>query len=572
MFFSNTSRGLIKGRGAFMMVAPGPPAILAGKAGKVVGQILKYKGVAKALYERKPIESIIGGSISGILTSRLWQGRAQLWFTRTCRTVDNTSIHMRWGMDAVTRTWYNEDDASALDNRIVRKLIVNYHDAYKAGKHLDVHLGHLSLVYRITGKPVENQIKYNSKGELTQDSKDALIKHLRAEIANNSRTPWNHDHTVSNAKCSWLPGTYIGEGYGAGNTRQVILEDEVEFYHPRVKTSLHFYAPALNPDQGMYVHELYPGDESRTPILVCGNLIPRDSKFEDRLHLKMIKDEEFRTKFLDKVDLTTITRKYDGASTYFTSNGLGFKFFSPRHSKVTGHRIEYTYKLCEMADYGSIHNPEGMAELLFWKHTPIGKVLALSSWKGVEGLTWKYLTAAEIGGILNSNKIRPRTIYPEVRVYRMDKWDGNKVIDLPFHENRVLQQEMINELNLPFWKLTEWAIPLRSRTKEGLVGVLEGDSINNGYKIKWWGDAKDWQVTDIQLGISPKGAIDGIIEFRSLESGRLFYLGPGQIGSAEECMDIMENPKNYIGRVAKVSGRHGHEGRAAKLLEWHLDK
>lgn len=427
-------------------------------------------------------------------------------------------------------------------------------------------------MYRLTGKPVEKLIKFNYKGELTQESKEALIDHVRREFRGNSRVPWNHDHTVANARASWLPGT-LTEGYGSGVTRQLVVRDKVEFYHPSVKTSLHFYAPKINSDQGMYIHELYPGDGKKAPILVGGNLIPRDSKFEDRLHLKMIQDEDFVPKFLKKVDHTTITRKYDGASTYFSSNGQGFKFFSPRISKVTGHRIEYTYKLAELADRGSTNSPTGMGECLFWERTPLGWLWWLAGARGPEYIAWNYKSAAEIGGILNSNSVRSRLVLPEVRVYRMDRWNGINTHLLPFNDNRKLQRMMIDELASPSWKIVSHSLPIKREDWEGLVAVPEGESVNNGLKIKWWGDTNDWIVTDVSLGISDKQAITGVVRFKSLDSGREFSLGPGALGTAEQCSAILQAPSDYIGRCAKVVSRNGHEGRAAKFTGvWHADK
>lgn len=572
---TGVSNGLSRGLGAFLSIAPGPEAMLAPKIAKVVARSLFAFKLGRKVHENKGAEEIIGGFLGSNLMAFTGKRRVGKWFTRTLRRVGDSKYRPMRGLGAMTRHWYTENDRSTLDDRIVRDLTVVYHDANKAGKHVDVHLGHLSLVYRITGKPVEDAIKFNSKGELTNESRSAILNHIRAEIRNNSRVPWNHDHTVSNARCSWVfqDSRRAAVGYGEGPTRQVVLRDKVEFYHPRVKSSLHFYAPAINPHQGMYIHELYPGDEKRAPILVAGNLIPRDRKFEDRLHLRMIQEEDFRTKFLSKVDHSTITRKYDGASTYFSSNGQGFKFFSPRVSKVTAHRIEYTYKLPELADKGSNHHPVGMAECLFWKRTPIGWLLWLADIRGPEYIAWKYTSAAETGGILNSHAVRSRTVFPELRVYRMDRWDGGKTFSLQFMANRKLQKRLCRELDLPYWKVVSLAPPIKLRPWEGLVATPYNLSVNDAYKCKWWQDALDWEVTDVQFGISPKGAIEGVVYFRSLESGREFKLGPGAMGTAEQCMDMLQNGNRYIGRVAKVISRTGHEGRAARFTgEWHSDK
>ena len=461
-----------------------------------------------------------------------------------------------------------------VDGRVVRRMRIMFHDANRAGKHLDVHIGRTSLIYRITGKPVESKIKFNNKGELTQESKEALLEHLRKEIANNSRVAQNLDHTITNAKCSWMMGDLGLEGYGSGATRQMVAEDDVEFYHHRVRSSEHVYAPLLFGNQGTYLYQIYPGKDTGTPILIWGKLIPRDIKFQDRLHLTLIQPEEL-DKFVSKIDPWTNTRKYDGASCHFHSDtGQGFKFFSPRFSKETGHRIEYTYKLPEMAEVGHPAKPVGMGELLFWKRTPAGILLReFSDWRGPEGICWNYLKASEIGGVLNSHHVRPRDIWPEVRVYRIDRWNGVDTYNLPFWENRNLQILMTSCLNSDYWRVVSLAAPRVNcpESWEGYVAVPEGESINNGYKLKFLADAEDWKCVGSELYLSDKGNIAGMINFIN-PAGKPMNLGPGQIGSFDSCMEIMDNPERFIGSYAKVVSRLGHSGRAAKLQMWHMDK
>lgn len=431
----------------------------------------------------------------------------------------------------------------------------------------------------MSGKPVESKLKFNNKGLLTEDSKKALIDHVRAEIKMNARVPWNHDHTRSNAKASWAfnPEYLEYDGYGVGPTRQVILEDEVEFYHPEVTSSLHMYAPAINPDQGLYVYQIYPGTDKTAPILIWGNLIPRDEKFQDRLHLTMIHEEDYG-KFIKRSDVRTVTRKYDGASCYFTGSGdiskkHSFKFFGPRRSRVTGHRIEYTYKVPEMCDKGATHQASGMGELLFWKRTLLGNVLAIAGIRrGYEFLAWKYLSASEIGGILNSNKVRPHNVFPEFRMYRIDNWDGEDVHNLPFFENRALQEHLINDCSCDCWKIVKLVKPHINKSWEGLVGIPKGMSVNDGLKIKWKGDAQDWRIDSIDFYLSDKQNIAGIVRCTSLESGKQFNLGPGQVGNVDRCMSMLESPENWIGVVLKTKSFGDQEGRAAKVIDIHLDK
>lgn len=423
----------------------------------------------------------------------------------------------------------------------------------------------MSLTIRVDGKPVEKEIHFDKDGWLTESSRKALINHLRNEISNNSRMVHNHDHTVNNAKCQWSynPNNSNISGYGMGPTRQTILIDKAELYHSDLKSSQHWYIPSIEKHQGLYIYQIYPGetpatrtsiDNGKAPILIWGKLIPRDLNYNDRLHLKMILDiNEFKS----KVELASITKKEDGASTYFNGTSEGFKFFSPRISKETGHRIEYTYKLPELSDLKHSKNPVGMGELLFWKKSFIGR---------------KYLTPAEIGGILNSNKIRPRNIFPDLKVYRIDSWNNKYVGNLPFWQNRLLIEELCSNLASPFMTPTIFVNPYEHMDHEGYVGVPEGISINEGYKFKFKENEFDWKIDSVNFYLSEKGNIAGVVNCTSLESGKQFKLGPGGIGTADECMDMMDNPNNYVGKTIKVAGFHGHEARGAKLVMYHLDK
>lgn len=463
-------------------------------------------------------------------------------------------------------TWINPLVDSNINGRIIKDMIIIYHDANKAGKHLDIHIGHLSFIIKVSGKTVENDIKFNSKGVLTEASKNALMQHIRNEIFKNSRIPQNLDHSLSNAKCTWYNNDR-SNGYGSGFTRQIVSKSKVEFYHTHLTSSLHMYAPIITPHQGLYFYKIYNG---KVPISIWGRLIPRDHSFEDRLHLKLLTGMKNDKNYIS-------TRKYDGASIYFTTTGEGFKFFSPRISKITGHRIEYTYKLPELAEKGfgpiepnRVGHTTGMAEVLFYRQTFLGKCWSeLFDRKGPENLCWNYLTSTEIGGILNSHSIRPLNVFPEIQIYRIDKFINSNVTNTSFLENRKLQLKL-SKINKYFNVVK--IVKKVNKKWEGLVTVHKNESVNNGYKIKERGDLYDWRIDNIKLYFSEKGNIAGIIECTSLDSGKKFNLGPNQIGNNIRCRSIIENPDEWIGLVFKVHGFNGHEGRAVKVKEIHLDK
>jgi hypothetical protein len=580
------SNRLAKGRSAFLTVSPGLSKLIRPLWLKeTIRTVPHVAGALERVIRGDPFNEIaedaIAGSISSRITSRLFKDNLKAIVMKGHSIAKVTPLsNIIKELGATRRTWVtSEVDKNIFNNRIIKNLTIVYHDANKAGKHIDVHMGHLSMVYRISGKPFENDLKFNSQGRLTEASKEIILTHLKAEIYKNSRVPWNHDHTISNAKASWAydQALSLEKGYGSGPTRQIIYQDKCEFYHPEVKSSLHIYAPLLNPNQGLYVYQIYEGNGKSAPILILGTLIPRDEKFQDRLHLKMIQDKDFKSEFLRKVDHETITRKYDGASTYFTGSGKierneSFKLFSPRHSKETGHRIEYTYKVAELSDRPNDVRANGIGELLFWKKTPIGKMLGVFGVRGPECIAWNYLPSTNIAGVLNSNGVRPKDIYPEVRIYRMDRFKEENTFNLPFFKNRSLQEQLIGNLDQRYWKVVGLADARRIQSWEGLVGVPTEESINSGLKVKWWADSNDWKVTEVDLSISEKQHVQGVVWFKSLESGKEFKLGPSNLGSVDRQMEFIENPSKMIGHVFKVHGRNGHEGRAAKIVDEHMDK
>lgn len=587
--FTGINKGLIGGRGIFMDIAPGIPL-----KGKWIRRVMHAFNIVQPIVkciQGQDAARILGNKIGRKLTNRVITNRFGTMVTKCHNVARIRTIKPTIGLSASNRNWIcNGVDNSLFDKRIVKRMRVMYHHANRAGKHLDIHIGHLSLVMKVTGKPVEELIKFNSNGILTETSKNALINHIKGEISNNARVAQNHDHTVSNAKCSWYQGQGSESGYGSGPTRQTVIEQDIEVYKASNKDggTLHLYIPAFNKHRGVYLHRLYNPPKG-TPICIIGNEKPKVPTFKERLHLKMVQPEAFGD-FLKNTDQRTTTRKYDGASTYITIGShdewTGARLWSPRTSKETGKRIEYTFKVPELATlahdktkvdqwigrlYPRVRSATGMGELLFWKRTIIGNIIqGLIGSRGPEGICWNYTSAAETGGTLNAASIRRRDLLPELRMYRVDMFNSKDIYDLSFFDNRVYQQAIaLLSPNINTVALTH---PRERKDWEGLVAVPHDLSVNDGLKLKWWADAHDWEVIDVQLGTSSKGFINGVVQFRSLESGREFKLGPGSLGGTEQCLELLHVPDDYIGRVAKVISRNSFEGRSSKLVSWHLDK
>lgn len=540
----------IRAKRYFSSVTPGPVSLLTGLPGiigkkiflglKISTSLWKIRDGLKDLERGKKASTIVGDALGTYL---IWKG-CQPVKARVGRQMVHMSriSHDPFRKNGIGgRFWYSKPGR--------HELIVVFHDANRAGPHIDVHIGRMSLVYRV--KPeIYNQLKYNRNGYLTEDSRKLLIDHVRSEINTHSRVPQNLDHSKRNARDSWVHGDRQATHYGAGYTRQVILEDKVDIYKAHANGPIEMYAPALNPDRSLYLYRLQRGDTKHAPILIFGAKAHTPPKLVDRLHLKMVRDEaQYK-----KLNLENATIKYDGSSAYIVITPKGTEIFSPRKSVVTGEQIVYTHKLNGLASVTSTNTIIAMGEIMF---------------KDSDG---NYLPQSVGSGILNSHSLMPDDVTPEIRLYRVDRYGRRDVSKLPFNANRYLQ-EQVATLH-PYLEVVERTTPqlAESLGYEGVVAIPPGKSVNEGFKYKFVDDTNDWRIDSIDFHIGERGGSAGVVHLTSLDSGKRFKLGPGQMGDQQLHLDMMINPDNYIGRVVKVESRRGHEGRAAKVVAFHDDK
>ena len=547
------AKGLVRGKGLYQCINPAWPKALKVCKVKWVLRIVKTVSFVKkyhkaksvdevvAIFSKEMIEGVVFGFI-GKKTESVYK-RAQV----TRRPFFKTK-----GVNG--KTWINNEGDNS--DRTVKQMRVMFHHA--TNPHLDIHIGHLSLVINLGGKQIMNDIKFNKSGGLTEKSRVSIINFLREELMNNSRMAQNFDHSVRNAETSWNVGETGIIGYGSGLTRQTVVNEPAEIMSVDSGTgkTIKMYCPILNKHRLLYLHKLYHGDSKNAPIVTWGVIKKMAPAFDDKLHLK---GDKKMSAFRKNVDPDTVTKKYDGASAYFDTGEKGTTWWSPRISSETGDRIQYTGKVPELFRIKSKEHPSGIGELMF-----VRKINPLNPFGR------RVLTAAETGGVLNSDKIRPMNIIPKFVVYRIDRWDGHHTYEFTFKNNRAIQQ-MFADL-CGYVELPEFVSIKIHKGIEGIVGVPKGKGINDGRKHRFWGDPHDWQVVSVDLTWGPKGKPAGSVRFRSLDTGKAFKLGPGQLGKENEFVDLLNKGNALIGAVAKVNSRHGHEGRAAKLAEWHLDK
>lgn len=582
---------LVQSKPYFKNLSPTWPGLIRGRMARWARRAFVANMAVKetlAFREGKPAAEIVGNIAGGQINRRIFkQPRKQMTKAHLhARHIQGRDFFRKNGLGG--HYWFYQPGR--------HQMVIVFHDAYKAGPHLDVHIGRFSMVRRV--KPeVYEQIRYNNQGYLTQDSKQLLLDFLREEVDNNTRIPQNLDHSITNTKATWLASDvkptrpdrqelvaptlmpWVPErirdtdwfqqvekrrapGYGAGDTRQVVFEDTVDIYKAHHEGPFEFYAPKFNFHRGMYVYRLYPGNETRAPILVWGNLTHDPPNLEDRLHLRFIQPEDME-KMLARSDPDTSTAKYDGSSCYVVITPKGTTVWSPRESKATGKQIEYTYMLKSLPNVTSPETIVGMGELMFHKRTP--------PWVLAERK--EFLPQATGGGLLNGQTILPKGINPEIYLYRIDRIGRTKTIDLPFWDNRELQEE-VAKLDPKHLKVVELMSPEKAHL-EGFEGVVMGRSdepVTQFNKTKWTTDPNDWVIDEVQYHEGPRGGVAGVTWATSLESGRRFKLGPGQMGDQRLTRHMAEHPDLYKGVVLQVASRIGHEGRAANVVGFHQDK
>lgn len=447
-------------------------------------------------------------------------------------------------------------------HKIAERVIV-YHEADRAGPHVESYLlvdgkGYNLGVKRLRPEHLKN-IKKNSKGYLTQSSKDYLINVLRTEFNNRAWLAQTTDHSPNEARMSWVEREY-DSGYGAGEMRQVLSDERVDLF--KTGQAIEWRDWTLNPHANAYVYGIMQPNERRSNRMLSLGFKETDYIAQDRLHLKPHIGTQNFDRFKQAVGPDgIITIKEDGASFYFECGPKGTNYWSPRISKKTGRRISYNANVRDLVHVKCPTSTSGMGELNY-----------------VDNNTGRVLTAHETGGILNRQAPIPDSVSPRLTIYRIDKVGRKEVFNERYSDNILRCSSFVSGVHHPGIK-----VPIRvslqeaeraAKHAEGLVGIPVNKPISEGHKYKPRGDTYDWTVDRVDLRPGPSGrdsAIAGVVWFKN-DNGDSFKIGPGSMGTFEVVNDIMLHPNNYVGRTAKVHGYQGHEGRAARFVEWHTDK
>lgn len=444
--------------------------------------------------------------------------------------------------------------------------ILVYHDAYNAGPHLESYIVIDGQAYNIGVKRLRPEmivpIKLNSDGRPTLKTQKYLIDLWRTEVESGGFLAQSTDHLPGEAREQWYNGAH-SIGYGAGELRHVLLDSKVDLFKTGTpgSYSLELRDWDLHPDRDMYVFKFRDngsGSNRERNILSLGLKRARPPALKERLHLTPDIGEESYDKFKRMVgEDGTITIKEDGASFYFDINKKGANFWSPRISKKTGQRINYTGKLRDLRHIKSKIPIRGMGELLF-----------------VDDRTGKVLPAHSIGGVLNANSPVPEHLSPKLVLYRLDKVGRKSVVDLPYTENLDLLKSFIKDVNNKHVEpptSVAWQSALsEALAGEGLVGIPKGAPISQGRKFKPRGETQDGIITSIQFHHGDKGGIAGVVHYIDEHTGRAYKTSSGF--TAEQKLEMMKHPAKYVGKCMVLSHYQGHHGRAAKFEHWHSDK
>jgi hypothetical protein len=440
----------------------------------------------------------------------------------------------------------SEDRSRLSPDAGMSSMVIVYHEGNKAGRHIDIHIGRMSIVKRL---PDNVKLSFDGRGHLTQVSKDKLMDIVRTEFRNRARIAQNLDHSPSDARFEWHGEGNGPSGYGSGPIREVISDEPIYIYNG--ENAMHFSAPHIVNNKPLFMYQLYPGTDKRAPIMSIGYKDPDIPVLRDKVDFKF--DHDLNS-FMKGVGNDGDFRiKYDGSSCYIIATPHGTRIYSPRTSEKDGKNIEYSSKLPGVEKIKTPTKWIGMGELLMTRNG-------------------KYLENAEQGGVLNAMKMPPKGMEWEIRVYRTDSINGNRVGDITQEENIGYIKELIKaghgHLKVP----EKVPIQLIGRTQniEGVIGVPKGKPLSEGHKLKWRTELQDGIIKDVGFKPGPNGGIEGVITYEDWHTGGVYHTSSGL--SHEAKMAMADNKEAMIGVVMRLKGFRGHPGRAAIFQDFHQDK
>lgn len=449
------------------------------------------------------------------------------------------------------------------------KMIINYHHADKAGRHVDIHIKvngrYLSFVKRL---PDEFKVNLH-KDRLTADTKSRIMDLVKQEFDNGAWLGQSQDHIGEAAGAQWFHRSEHS-GYGEGPIREKIFEADAEILHSH--ESIKFRCLEFEQEREAYLFKIMEANENRpSNILKIGFHRPKENIVGEKLSPAFDKDMD---NFAQEVGHDgTITVKKDGASAFFSISKKGFAAWSPRISKKTGRPISYTNKLpIELRSITSKQTVAGMMEIMLYRkeHSildnfailrpfgPFSKEIALS--------------APEIGGMLNSHTKIPDDVKQRHLVYVVRKDGRNKLSNLPYEEN-IKHINRVAEMSEHLEPVELISLEDISSLdgEEGVVGTPAGMPLDKAArKFKFRDELQDGIITDVSFEPGNKGGITGVINYVDDKTGKRYNTSSGLTHNQK--LWLAKNADKVKGAVIKLRGFRGHRGRAVVFDGFHEGK
>jgi len=247
----------------------------------------------------------------------------------------------------------------------------------------------------------------------------------------------------------------------------------------------------------------------------------------------------------------------------------------------------FSYRLGRRATTGVIEHTHKAPSLLE-QRVPKGLTgtILRAETIGINNATGKAIAAKDLAGLLNSNVTLSRQKQKELGIevkpilFDIEKYRGRDVTSKTFDERHTLVQEIAKQMQFDVVEtartesekkklLTAIKNNQHALTSEGVI--LRRDDTAAATKVKFRPDY-DVYVRSI-FGIEGKDRAGGF-EYSWTPKGEI----AGRIGTGfnhSEAKAMLQNPKSYLGRVAKVEAETKYvSGSLAKpaFKEWHLDK
>jgi ATP-dependent DNA ligase len=272
--------------------------------------------------------------------------------------------------------------------------------------------------------------------------------------------------------------------------------------------------------------------------------------------------------------------KIDGASlNYLIEGGKPIRAFSYRPSVRGEALIQHTFRIPNLSGKKA---PKGIKKTILR-----GEVYT------IDPRTKRAVKAHELGGILNSNVIKSRGIQKSKgklinTIFDIVKFDGKDVSSLSTEEKRKLIKEVLARPGIKglfhtppsattpkakqalFDKIRKGQL---KQTKEGII-IHSPEGVMTKVKFK-----PEWDVKISGIFTKPRSEAKGMaggFTYRVVDGKKIRRKSRVGTGFSHELRRAMlENPEDFIGVIAKVTGLEQHISgaiRAPSFQGWHLDK